>query len=76
MVATSSCKGIHGLQMASFLGQKDVEQCAVAAVHAAMLFLLKGHLPELAGTSPTFRSHSYEWLQVLYVSDTHFYPDS
>ena len=25
--------------MASFLGQKEVEQCAVAAVHAAMLFL-------------------------------------
>ena len=58
--------------MASFLGQKDVEQCAVAVVHAAMLFLLKGYLPQLAGTSSTFKSHVYEWLQVLHVFELRY----
>ena len=69
--------------MTSFLGRKDVEQCAVAAVHAAMIFLLKGDLAtdmhaahELAGPMSTFRSHAYEWLQVLHVFYMHFYPVS
>ena len=61
--------------MASFLGQKDVEKCALAAVHAAMLFLLRDDLDtgmhaaqELVGPSSTFRGHEHEWMQVLYGS--------
>ena len=65
--------------MASFLGQKEVEQCAVAAIHAAMLFLFRGHLAtgshaahELVGPSLACREYAHEWMQVLYFSHMHF----
>ena len=73
-VADLSCKHNRGVQMASFLRQNDVEQCAVAAVHAALLFLFRGDLPtgmctanELVGPSSTLRDHEHEWMQVLYT---------
>lgn len=64
--------------MASFLGQEEVEQCAVAAVHAAVLFLIREDLAtgmhaanELVGPSSTFRAHQHEWMQVLHVPHMH-----
>ena len=69
--------------MASFLGQKEVQQCLVAAVHAAMLLLLRGDLlrgmhaaHELVGPSSSVRDHEHEWMQVLHTPHSHFCPDS
>ena len=67
--------------MASFLGQKEVEQCAVAAVHAAMLFLFGEYVVtgmhaahELVGPSSTLKAHEHEWMQVLHRHFSHALP--
>ena len=60
--------------MASFLGQKEVEQCALATVHAAILFLLRADedtgmriVHDLVGPSAPCKGFEHEWMQVIYV---------